>query len=266
MNKFRKIIKALGLIIRKPYLLNHIIEDEGLWQQYIKKKYDLPNGLPWIPITDLFPDFNETVVPYAYLDGATLPIDIAFLKALAGKYQVKHYFEIGTWRGESVANVAAVVPDCVTLNLSNAEIIKSGMSEDYKKMHRFFSSELINVKHIEGNSQNYDFSEYLQQFDLVFVDGDHHYNNVVKDTKTAFQLIKDEHKIIVWHDYAFEPETIRWSVMAGILDACPPEKRKNIYHVSNTLCAIYINENITSSWLKINAQPSHYFEIGIKAL
>jgi hypothetical protein len=266
MNKLKKMIKALGLIIQKPYLLNHIIEDEGLWQKYVIKKYNLPHGLRWIPITDLFPDFNETVVPYAYLDGATLPIDIAFLKALARKYQVKHYFEIGTWRGESVANVAAIVPDCVSLNLSNTDLIRSGMSEDYVKMHRFFSSELTNIKHIEGNSQTFDFGDYFKQFDLVFVDGDHHYNSVLEDTKTAFQLIKDEHKMIVWHDYALEPETVRWSVMAGILDACPPEKRKNIYHISNTLCAIYIHENMTSGWLKINAQPTHHFEIGIKAV
>ncbi|MFZ4400489.1 MAG: class I SAM-dependent methyltransferase [Bacteroidales bacterium] len=266
MNKILKAIKAIGLILKKPYLLNHIIEDESVFQQYVEKKYNLPKGLPFITITELFPDFNETVKPYAYLDGATLPIDIALLKALARKYKVQHYFEIGTWRGESVANIAEIVQECITLNLPDLEILELGLSDDYVKMHRVFSSELKNVKHIEGNSLNYDFTEYLKQFDMVFVDGDHHYESIVKDTKTAFELIEDEHKIIVWHDYALEPETVRWSVMAGILDGCPLEKRKNIYHISNTLCAVYINDNIKSDWLKINEQPKHYFEIGIKAI
>ncbi len=266
MNKILKALKAISLILQKPYLLNNIIEDESVWKQYVQKKYSLSKGLPVIKITDLFPGFNETVKPYAYLDGATLPVDIALLKALARKYKVKHYFEIGTWRGESVANVATIVPDCVTLNLPDLEILELGMSEDYVKMHRVFSSGISNIKHLEGNSHHFGFNPYFQQYDMVFVDGDHHYESIVQDTKTAFKLIEDEHKIIVWHDYALEPETVRWSVMAGILDGCPPEKRKNIYHISNTLCAIYLNEDIASSWLAINAQPSLFFEIDIKAI
>ncbi|MCX6231711.1 MAG: class I SAM-dependent methyltransferase [Bacteroidetes bacterium] len=265
MNKFSKAIKALGLIIRYPYLLNHIIDNESVWAKYVSKKYNLPNGLPLVAITDLFPDFNETVNPYAYLDGATLPIDIALLKAIASKYKVNNYFEIGTWRGESVANVADIVSDCFSLNLPDNEIYELGKSDDYVKMHRVFSTGLKNVKHLEGNSLYFDFTAYLHQFDMVFIDGDHHYESLVKDTKTAFKLIKDESKIIVWHDYALEPETVRWSVMAGILDACPPEKRGNLYHISNTLCAVYINEKITSEWLKIDTKPKHYFEIMIKS-
>lgn len=264
MNKISKAFKVLSLIIQKPYLLNNVIEDESVWKQYNDKKYNLPFGLPLVDINVLFPDFNETVNPYAYLDGATLPVDIALLKALARKYKAESYFEIGTWRGESVANVASVVANCTTLNLPDIEILELGMHEDYVNMHRFFSKDLANVKHIYGNSHTFDFKQYNKQFDMVFVDGDHHYLSVKKDTKTAFDLIKDENKIIVWHDYALEPETVRWSVMAGILDGCPPEKRKNIYHISNTLCAVYINENLISDWLKINSKPSYWFEVNIK--
>ena len=266
MNKFAKAIKAISLILQKPYLLNHIVEDESVWKQYVEKKYQMPFGLPMVDIPDLFPDFDVTVNPYAYLDGATLPIDIAVLKALAVKYNVEKYFEIGTWRGESVANIANVVADCTTLNLPDLEILELGMPENYVKMHRFFSKDLPNVKHIFGNSHNFDFSGYNKQFDMVFVDGDHHYDAVKNDSKTAFELIKNEDKIIVWHDYALEPETVRWSVMAGILDGCPSAKRKNIYHISNTLCAVYINENLKNKALKINTEPTHWFEVNIKAI
>jgi len=264
MSKLSKAIKALSLIVQKPYLLNNVIEDESIWKEYVEKNYNLEFGLPMIDITTLFTDFNETVNPYAYLDGATLPIDIALLKALAKKYKVENYFEIGTWRGESVANIASLGINCTSLNLPDIEILELGMSEDYVNMHRFFSKDFPNVNHIFGNSHTFDFSNYLKKFDMVFVDGDHHYNAVKKDSKTAFDLIKDQNRIIVWHDYALEPETVRWSVMAGILDACPPEKRQNIYHISNTLCAVYINENIVSECLKINSKPKHWFEINIK--
>ena len=128
INKISKVFKALGLIINNPYLLNNVIDDEQNWHRYISKKYGLTNGLPVVDITTLFPDFNIKVAPYAYLDGATLPIDIAVLKALAVKYNVNDYFEIGTWRGESVANIAEVVANCITFNLPDEELLQLGLS------------------------------------------------------------------------------------------------------------------------------------------
>lgn len=264
MGKLIKGIKAIFQLLKKPYLLNLFINDESNWKNYVHKKYGFTHGLPLVDITELFPDFDETVNPYAYLDGATLPIDIALLKALSRKYNVKSYFEIGTWRGESVANVAEIVPHCLTLNLPDLELFYLGNSDDYVNMHRFFSKSVANIEHIFGDSQSFDFSNYNKKFDLVFIDGDHHYESVKKDTKTALELIKDENGIIVWHDYAFEPETVRWSVLAGILDAIPKDKQKNLYHVSNTLCAVYINESLPTTSLIINSKPNHWFEINIK--
>ncbi len=266
LNKINKAFKALGMILKRPYLLNTVIDEELNRHKYVAAKYSLPQGLPVVDITTLFPDLDVTVSPYAYLDGATLPVDIALLKALAVKYNVNDYFEIGTWRGESAANVATVVANCTTFNLPDEEMYRLGLPDAYIKMHRFFSKDIKNVKHFFGNSHNYDFDAHKQKYDMVFVDGDHHYDALLKDTKTAFDLIKNENSIIVWHDYALEPETVRWSVMAGILDACPAEKRKNIYHISNTLCAVYINEDLKSSLLKINEKPDKYFEINIKTV
>ena len=266
MNKFVKALKAINSIIRNPYLLNKVSDEESSWKKYVNEQYQLPLGLPFVDITTLFNDFDIKVSPYAYLDGATLPIDIALLKALAMKYKVGKYFEIGTWRGESVANIAEIVPECYTLNLPDLEMFEMGMDEDYVKMHRFFSENKSNIKHISGNSHTFDFSNWLKKFDMVFVDGDHHYQSVKKDTQTAFELVKDENSIIVWHDYAYEPETIRWSVMSGILDGCPSDKRNRIYHISNTLCAVYLNEKLESDWLKINVTPKHWFEVNIKSI
>jgi len=265
MAKLVKGIKAIFQIVKNPFLLNLVINDESNWKNYVYKKYRLNYGLPLVEITEIFTDFDETVNPYAYLDGATLPIDIALLKALSKKYNVKKYFEIGTWRGESVANVAQVVPQCTTLNLSDLELINLGNTEEYVSMHRFFSQKISNIEHIFGDSQTFDFSSYYRKYDMVFVDGDHHYENVYKDTKTALKLLKEDNGILVWHDYAFEPESVRWSVLAGILDAMPEEKRKNLYHISNTLCAVYISEKLPTKRLVIDTKPTHWFEVNIKA-
>jgi hypothetical protein len=162
--------------------------------------------------------------------------------------------------------VAAVVPQCVTLNLSREEIIKLTDNERYADAHAFFSNNLDNVTHIEGNSQNFDFTPYKGQFDMVFIDGDHHSDAVKKDTQTAFELLRDEKSIIVWHDYGYDPETIRWSVLYAIWEGTPEEKRKYLYHVANTMCAVYIPEELPVGTLVPHALPEHFYEVTLKTV
>lgn len=264
MNKLHKFTKAIGRIIRHPYLLNLVLNDEQSNKEDVIRKYGLADGLPVIEINGLFPDFHEIAKPYAYLSGATMPIDIALLRALAKRYDVKEYFEIGTWRGESVANMAEVAQHCTTLNLPKNEIVKLTGNQNYADLHCFFSKDLNNVEQIWGNSLTYDFTQHLDKYDMVFIDGDHHYESVKKDTETAFKLLKGERSVIVWHDYGLDPETIRWDVMCAILDGAPAEKRKNIYHISNTLCAVYLPDDFTSHKLVPYETPKKYFEIDIK--
>ena len=264
MNKIQKFNKAIGRIIKHPYLLNLVLQDESSNKEDVIQKYGLADGLPMLEINELFPDFNEVAKPYAYLSGATMPIDIALLRALAKRYEVQDYFEIGTWRGESVANVAEVVPHCVTFNLPKDEIIKLTDNPLYADLHSFFSKNLNNVEQLYGDSQNYDFGPHFGKYDMVFIDGDHHYESVRKDTETAFKLLKGERSIIVWHDYGLDPETIRWDVMGAFLDGAPADKRKHIYHVSNTLCAVYLPEDLPTHKLVPYETPHKYFEIEIK--
>lgn len=264
MNKIQKFTKAIGRIIKHPYLLNLVLQDEGSNKEDVIRKYGLADGLPVLEINELFPDFEEDALPYAYLSGATMPIDIALLRALAKRYDVYGYFEIGTWRGESVANMAGIVQHCVTFNLPKEDIIKLTGNPLYADLHGFFSKMLSNVEHLYGDSQTFDFKQHFGQYDMVFVDGDHHYESVKKDTETAFKLLKDERSIIVWHDYGLDPETIRWDVMGAILDGTPAEKRDHLYHISNTLCAVYLPEVFPVHKLVPYEAPQKYFEISIK--
>ena len=186
MNKLHKLTKALGRIIKHPYLLNLVLQDEGSNKDDVIRKYGLADGLPVIEINELFPDFEEVAKPYAYLSGATMPIDIALLRALAKRYEVKDYFEIGTWRGESVTNLAEVAEHCVTFNLPKEDIIKLTDNQLYADLHSFFSKDLGNVEQLYGDSQTFDFEPNFGKYDMVFVDGDHHYESVKKDTALSF--------------------------------------------------------------------------------
>ncbi|NVO03799.1 MAG: hypothetical protein HXX09_13965, partial [Bacteroidetes bacterium] len=129
MSKFLKAIKAFTILLKKPYLLNLILDDEEVKQKYVSKKYNLPDGLPTIDILDLFPDFSVEVKPYSFLDGSSLATDLGLLKMISIKNNVEDYFEIGTWRGESVAVVAETVKNCVTFNLPDEELRKMNLPE-----------------------------------------------------------------------------------------------------------------------------------------
>ncbi len=265
MNKINKFFKAVGRICRHPYLLNLVLQDEDTMREETVRRHGFADGLPVIEIDKLLPDFAETAEPYAYLSGATMPIDIALLRGLAKKYEVNDYFEIGTWRGESVANLAAVAQHCVTFNLPMDKIVELTHDQRYADLHSFFSKNLDNVEQLYGDSQTFDFKPHFGKYDMVFVDGDHHTEAVKHDTETAFRLLKNERSIIVWHDYALDPETIRWNVLSAILDGTPADKRGHLYHVSNTLCAVYLPDDFTTHTLVPYETPKKYFKVEISA-
>ncbi len=267
--KFQKATKGIIQLIKNPYLLNHVLDEEVYWRKRVVKGHGriYDHGLPVLDIARLFPGFSETVSPYAFLEGSCTPLDLALLRALAKQYVVDRYLEVGTWRGESVANVASLVRHAVSINLSDAEMRAMGRGEDYIGLHRFFSDGLSNVTHIQANSLSFDFDSLEKKFDMVFLDGDHHYEMVRSDTQKVLDVLKEESGIIVWHDYARNPEQVRWSVLAGILDGLPKAMHQHLYHVSNTLCAVYLpklpEESLTPKPLQANARPEKFFDVHI---
>ncbi|NVO18190.1 MAG: class I SAM-dependent methyltransferase [Bacteroidetes bacterium] len=261
MNKIRKSLKALGLIVSKPYLLNLILDENGIWEKYARNSYP---GLPFlkqINLTDLLGSFNETIAPYEYLDGGSLPTDIGLLKALARQIPNCAFFEIGTWRGENVANVSQVAESCITMDLPDAEKVNLGMTDEYISQHAALSRHIPNIIHLKANSLTFDFNSLGKKFDLVFIDGDHHYKGVLNDTQKVFAHLIHENTVIVWHDYAFNPEKVRYEVFSAILDGLPESHHSRLFHVANTLCAIYFPKPAVT-----NKSGNLSFEVTVKAV
>lgn len=111
----------------------------------------------------------------------------------------------------------------------------------------------------------YDFKSLHKKFDLIFIDGDHRYEYVKNDTQKVFEHLMHEQTIVVWHDYAYNPEKFRPEVLAGILDGIPVEFRKNLYHVSNTMCAIFIKKQFPTSILQSPVTPNKTFSLKIES-
>ena len=264
MSKSGKALKALWWIVRRPVLLNRVLTDEDNWQAYVNRKYELAGGLPVIGMDRLIRTDHATLDPMTFLDGGSLPTDLMLLAGLAEEIENCRYFEIGTWRGESVAMMAERCTICHTLCLTDEEMRKMGMPEQTIRSHRIFSRDLDNVVQHRGDSRKFDFSTLDQRFDLVFIDGDHHHDALVSDTRNVFRHLAHEHTIVVWHDYGFHPDKVRFEVMAAILDGAGPERRDRIYHVAHTKCAVYTGKEYPSRPPAFPEIPPEAYRIEIK--
>lgn len=263
MNKRTKLFRGLSLLIKKPNLINLLLDSEYNWQNYLRKnKY--PIQLPTIDLLN-FLKIESKLSTYTFSGGGSLPTDIALLTSLAETIQDCSYFEIGTWRGESIINVAEYAKDCYTLNLSKEEIRSEGLPQEYANLHGELSKECHNISHLYGNSLFFDFESLNKKFDLIFIDGNHAYEYVKNDSSKVFEHLIHPSSIVVWHDYASNPEKVRPDVLAGILDGVPKEFHSKIYHVSNSLCAIYYPKEIESELLHFPVSTKILFDISLKA-
>lgn len=262
MSKLKKLLKASQNIIKEPSLLNHVLNENLVREQDHGQKYPNLKTLPQLSFHELFGQNLDLEVDLFVLDGGSLPTDIALLKALS--QNKKSYFEIGTWRGESVWNVAKHIDDCYTLNLSKQEMLDFGWNPRYAELHGILSKKNPSIKHLESNTKTFDFKALNKKFDLVFIDGDHSYEMVKHDTEKVFQNLLHDESVVVWHDYAFNPEKVRYEVFKAILDAVPSELHKHLYHVENTMCAIFVKGDFKTKVFESPKTPDNLFQISIK--
>ncbi|MBL7951216.1 MAG: class I SAM-dependent methyltransferase [Flavobacteriales bacterium] len=234
-------------------------------RDHVIKTYGLAKGLPTIDIRDIAPDLDDTITKYTYLDGTSRVTDFALLRALAKRFPNGRYIEFGSWRGESLANVSPLMKEVIAMSFGAAEMKSIGAPDAAVRAAHLYSRNLPNIRIIEHNTQTYDFSALKGTCDMIFVDADHQYPGVTIDTRNAFTLLKDDKSIIVWHDYGLGYEKPNWQVFRGILDGAPSdEHRKRIYHVSNTLCAVYLPEAVKASYPEVG-WPTKTFSVRITA-
>lgn len=266
ISRLQKTLRGLARIARNPWLLNHVLAaDQTSWQQraLVHAGRGLSaDGLPVVPLASFLSPADHTVRPFAFRDGGSLPTDLLLLRALARRAPACRYFEIGTWRGESAANVAEVAASVHTLNLSGEEMRTMGLGERYIQLHGFFSRPLANVTHLHGNSATFELAP-LGHFDVVFIDGDHHYESVRRDTQRVFKDLVGPNTVVVWHDANQQPGKPRWEVLAGILDGLPAASGQ-LVQVENTLCALYSPTPLTTHSPDLFADPTPSFEVTIR--
>ncbi|RAK68350.1 class I SAM-dependent methyltransferase [Hymenobacter edaphi] len=271
VSRLSKTLRALGSLVRNPWLLNVVLTaDEAQWQQRALRhaaRWQLTpaGGLPVTPLRPLLPPAGDVLRPFAFGEGGSLPTDLLLLRALVRRAgAAARYFEIGTWRGESAAAVAEVAASVHTLNLSDEELRRLRLPEEYIALHGHFSRPLPNVTHLHGNSATFDYRG-LGPFDVVFIDGDHSYEAVREDTARVFRELLHPHSVVVWHDAARQPGVPRWEVLSGILDGLPAAVPGQLYAVGNTLCALYSPAPLPAAAPSRFAAPGA-FEVSVRPL
>jgi hypothetical protein len=258
--------EAIKIFLRSPFqILKRGLQ--GYSNEYyrgeVKKKYDLER-LPTIDVLEIFPNIQEELNYFSFQPGTSGILDHLVLKQFAQIFNDCQYLEIGSLRGESLANVAEVAKNCVGVSLGPNQMRQRGYSQDLINVLNFYSNGILNVKHIEADSTTFNFKTLNQKFDLIFVDGDHRYHGVLNDTQKVLPLRKDENSIVVWHDYSDSTEDVSYEVFNGILDGISADKHKNLYHISNTLCAVYIENNELPTFsLKSYKKPNKNFKVSL---
>lgn len=246
MTKIKKIIDFAGILLENPSLINITLNENSVLQKKFKQKYGNFVALPQIEIKDLAHNDVSSVESFL-MDGSSLITDLQLLATLAAREDVNSYFEIGTWRGESVYNVAKQIQDCTTMNLSKLEMKEMGWDSRYAEQHGILSTKNSEILHLEGNTKAFDFASLNKKYDLIFIDGDHSYDMVLNDTKKVFKHLLHENSIVVWHDYAYSPQKIRYEVFHAILDGTGKENHQYLYHVKNTLCGVFYRGDIDTT-------------------
>jgi predicted O-methyltransferase YrrM len=239
----------------------------GAYEEHMKKyflgKYKILR-LPSIDIMDLLKQNEQVLNTYSFLPGTSLITDLLLLKSLANNIPDCTYLEIGSWRGESIVNIAEVADECFSVTLSKQEMKKNGFDQSVIDNIGFFIADNRYVKIIEENSHTYDFTRLNKKFDLIFIDGDHSYKGVLNDTRKVFPLLKDDNSVIVWHDHGFTVEDVRYSVLSAIFDGLPVSEHKYVHHVSNTLCAVYTKSKYATRMITPNEKPNKIFSLNLK--
>jgi predicted O-methyltransferase YrrM len=156
--------------------------------------------------------------------------------------------EIGTFDGRTTLNLALNAPSdaqIVTLDLPAGEGTAFAIEESERTLvdkpvsgERFRScapalrSVAARIRQVFGDSARYDWSPHRGRAGLVFVDGSHAYDYALKDSETAFGLVRAG-GLVVWHDYGVWPGVTRG------LEELESTRKLGLAHIRGTSLVVW---------------------------
>ena len=213
----------------------------------VKKREPL---LPSSPMSNIVDLYREIVLPHPEESSGNISLlELVYLSHIVNKTKPHRLMELGTFDGRTTLHLAAnTTPDSeiYTLDLPTepASSTKAVLDADEvpfvadsSRQSRLYNSTpwTKKIHELEGDSTQFDFSDYFGTIDFIFVDASHVYENVVKDTENALKLLKTTGGIIVWHDYN------GWDGVTKAVNELYARLKEpaGFFHVSGTSMAIY---------------------------
>jgi len=171
--------------------------------------------VPLIRIGDLLPNsVSLALCELESVDGNISVLELMVLCSLIRKQSPRTCFEIGTFDGRTVLNLAANMErgtQIYTLDLPATSVGEAALKleEADKKYickersgmrfeHTQYSDRIIQLF---GDSATFDYSFLKGRMDFVFIDGSHSYEYVLSDSRTALRLLGPNGGTVLWHDY-----------------------------------------------------------------
>ena len=241
MGLISKIGKLVLAIIRQPRLLGGVLHDDRYWRRQFERAFGHTTPLSVLPLSLFVPE-NAMLDKYVFLGGGSMITDLLLLRHLAMRADVRSYFEIGSWRGESLAAVADHVEQAHSLDLDEKTMNQLGFPQPLKDQMGILVKDDTNIVYHKSDSATFDFAHVGKKFDLVFIDAKHTYEYVQSDTRNVLKHLCHEKTIVVWHDYGHDPENVRWEVFKAILDTVEKDRHDRLTHIGNTKCAVLLPE------------------------
>lgn len=151
----------------------------------------------------------------------TLP-ELALLAYTIKRYNIRRFFEIGTYKGTTTLTIAANMhPEGHVYTLDTPTVPRDLDDKDKRwckpetvgEEFRDKPGNKEKITQLWGDSRYFGFGQFYGKMDMVFVDGAHDYKTAMSDIKNALRMIKPG-GIIAVHDFAVWYPT----VMSAVLD------------------------------------------------
>jgi predicted O-methyltransferase YrrM len=176
-----------------------------------------------------------------YLGWNIDPLEQFCLAAIAMVRSPKRIFEFGTFDGSTSLLLARTLPDAhvYTLDLPPEEIRPEGSRARAHAAAGGVGSwfhgqpEADRITQLYGDSRTFDFDAYVEQIDLVVVDGGHRADCVIPDTEHALQMVAPG-GIVIWDDY-----TPAWPDVVRAVDDAAKRHHVQVIRIMSTDLAVF---------------------------
>jgi len=180
------------LSLVRPLFLRRPFADKMLCH-FLRERLALPGLL----LSDLFPDLDQQSVTLQKMprgSWSTPTQDVVMLLKLVRCAKPKRLMEIGSFRGYTALYFAQHVE-------SDATIVTVDRYPDHGEAYRQ-TPEAERIERRVGDTGPELFAKDAPgSYDLIFIDADHSYGGVRRDTELCLPLVS-QNGYIVWHDYA----------------------------------------------------------------